>query len=42
MYNRRPNNYKTYDKTYFIVPEKHLTNDYIDILEDLFKDHTDF
>ena len=42
MYNRRPNKYKTYDKIYFIVPDKHLTNDYIDILEDLFKDHTDF
>ncbi len=43
MYNRRPmNKYKTYDKIYFIVPEKHFTSDYINILEDLFKDHTDF
>ena len=42
MYNRRPNKYKTYDKIYFIVPEKHLTNDYIEKLEDLFKNHTDF
>jgi hypothetical protein len=36
------NKYKTYDKIYFIVPEKHFTNDYIDILEHLFKDYTDF
>jgi hypothetical protein len=35
------NKYKTYDRIYFIV-DKHLINDYIDILEDLFKDHTDF
>ena len=42
MYNRRQmNKYKTYDRIYFIV-DKHLINDYIDILEDLFKDHTDF
>ena len=43
MYNRRPmNKYKTYDKIYFIVPDKHLIIDYIEKLEDLFKDHTDF
>jgi hypothetical protein len=40
MYNRRPK-YKTYDKIYFIV-DKHLTNDYIETLEEAFKDHSDF
>ena len=42
MYNRRPNKYKTYDKIYFIAPDKHLTSEYIEILEEAFKDHTDF
>lgn len=41
MYNRRPNKYKTYDKIYFIV-DKHLSNDYIEALEEAFKDHNDF
>ena len=41
MYNRRPNKYKTYDKIYFIV-DKHLTTDYIETLEEAFKDHSDF
>ena len=41
MYNRRPNKYKTYDKIYFIV-DKHLTTDYIETLEEAFKDHNDF
>ena len=39
MYNRRPIKYKTYDKIYFIVPDKHLTNDYIEKLEDLLENH---
>jgi len=42
MYNRRPNKYKTYDKIYFIVPDNHLIIDYIEKLQDLFKEHTDF
>ena len=42
MYNRRPfTKYKKYDKIYFIA-DKHLINDYIEKLEELFKDHTDF
>lgn len=40
MYNRRPNKYKTYDKIYFIV-DKHLSTDYIETLEEAFKDHND-
>ena len=43
MYNRRPmNKYKKYDKIYFIVPDNHLIIDYIEKLQDLFKEHTDF